>query len=307
MTLPQDPRLLLPALADLANNNHSVPLKLPSISSNFLFPLHIAKIWTGRQYSIKVMSTNSSSTSKARADGNVLRPKTPLASEISGGKVHDDHAKEPETPKPELIGTPESEQTGGDPAISSFRGDLTAAARQVLSAVGEDPHREGLLKTPERYSKALLFLTRGYSQKVENVVNDAIFEVETKEIVIVSDIDVFSMCEHHMLPFIGKVHIGYIPNGRVLGLSKLARIVEIFARRLQVQERLTKQIAEAVEEVLHPLGIAVILECTHMCMTMRGVQKPGAMTLTQSMSGLLKDDQVEHQNFHALLNLRKRG
>ncbi|KAH6654784.1 GTP cyclohydrolase 1 [Truncatella angustata] len=189
---------------------------------------------------------------------------------------------------------------------SSLGSPAAAAVRKILCQIGEDPDREGLLKTPERYAEALRFFTKGYSESTEEVVNDAIFTVDTHEIVIVKDIDIFSLCEHHMLPFTGKIHIGYIPNGRVLGLSKLARIAEIYSRRLQVQERLTNQVAAAIDELLSPKGVAVVVECTHMCMAMRGVQKPGAVTVTQSMTGSLEHDLEVQRKFYTLLGLGQR-
>ncbi|KAI1453466.1 GTP cyclohydrolase 1 [Annulohypoxylon moriforme] len=193
-----------------------------------------------------------------------------------------------------------------DANVTSPQSSIAAAVRGVLCQVGEDPDREGLVKTPDRYAEALLYFTKGYSERVQDVVNDAIFNVGTREFVIVRDIDVFSMCEHHMLPFIGKIHIGYIPNGRVLGLSKLVRIAEIYARRLQVQERLTRQVAKAINETLSPLGVVVVMECTHMCMVMRGVQKTEAVTYTQCMLGSLEERLEQQQHFHALLGLGQR-
>nr|WBQ01556.1 PlmC [Aspergillus flavipes] len=174
---------------------------------------------------------------------------------------------------------------------------IAGAMRTILQCLGEDPEREGLIQTPERYARAMLFFTQGYTSAVHEVVNNAIFTVDSSELVLVKDIDIFSLCEHHLVPFQGKVHIGYIPNGRVLGLSKLARVADVFARRLQIQERLTQEIAHAVEEILQPAGVAVVIESTHMCMVMRGVQKSGAITTTACMTGVLRKDQEMKKHF----------
>ncbi len=172
-----------------------------------------------------------------------------------------------------------------------------ALVAEMLSRLGEDVERQGLLRTPERVAKSLHWLTRGYGLSVEKVIGDAIFDEDHHNMVIVKDIEMYSLCEHHMLPFFGKVHVAYIPNGKILGLSKVPRVVEVFARRLQVQERLTEQIAEAIWEVLRPEGVGVIIEALHLCMMMRGVEKQNSKTITSAMQGVFLDDIRTREEF----------
>jgi GTP cyclohydrolase I len=182
---------------------------------------------------------------------------------------------------------------------------LEAAARDLLIGVGEDPERDGLLDTPARVRKSLEQLTAGYRLDPAEVVGNALFEVEYDELVLVRDIELYSLCEHHLLPFFGKAHIGYLPRGRVIGLSKLPRLVEIFARRLQVQERLTRQIAECVQEILDPVGVGVVIEASHLCMMMRGVETQQSTTRTSTLLGQVRDDDRARAEFLALVADRK--
>jgi len=173
--------------------------------------------------------------------------------------------------------------------------------REILLRIGEDPERDGLLRTPERMEKSMAFLTRGYAQDVTTVLHDALFDVDYDEMVIVKDIEFYSMCEHHLLPFFGKAHVAYVPNGKVIGLSKIPRLVDVFARRLQVQERLTRQVAEAITEAIQPQGVAVILEASHLCMMMRGVEKQHSSTVTSAMLGVFKTQLQTRNEFLSLV------
>ena len=183
--------------------------------------------------------------------------------------------------------------THGDDSV----GEHEALVRRQLELLGEDPDREGIRRTPERVAKSLAWLTRGYSLDVADVVGNALFAEKHRQMVMVRDVDFYSLCEHHMLPFYGKAHVAYVPNGRIVGLSKLPRIVEVYARRLQVQERLTEQIADAIERVLHPLGVGVVIEGVHLCMMMRGVEKQGSKTITSALRGTFRECPMTRDEF----------
>lgn len=187
------------------------------------------------------------------------------------------------------------------------RVDLEALVTQLLGVVGEDAQREGLRRTPHRVAKALEFLTGGYRQEINAVLNGAVFNEPYSEMVIVKDIDFYSLCEHHMLPFFGRVHVAYIPNGKIVGLSKIPRIVDVFARRLQVQERLTQQIAGTLFAALNPQGVGVVVEAKHMCMMMRGVEKQNSSATTSAMLGVFRDDVKTRQEFLTLIGNNRRG
>ena len=179
--------------------------------------------------------------------------------------------------------------------------------KEMLVRLGEDPQREGLLRTPERVKKAFHFLTKGYNEDPEALLKNALFTVTYDEMVIVKDVEMFSLCEHHMLPFFGKVHVAYIPNGKVIGLSKIPRLIELFSRRLQIQERLTTQIAETIQKVIQPQGVGVVIEARHLCMMMRGVEKQHSAAVTSSMLGCFRDEQETRQEFLSLLRQRPNG
>jgi GTP cyclohydrolase IA len=178
---------------------------------------------------------------------------------------------------------------------------MQKAVRTLMAGIGEDPDREGLERTPERVEKALRFLTKGYQEDPKTLIGQALFSVHYDEMVIIKDIDMFSLCEHHLLPFHGKAHVAYIPNGKVLGLSKVPRIVDMFARRLQVQERLTVQVAETIQEAIHPRGVGVVIEAVHFCMMMRGVEKQNSVAVTSCMLGAFRDQQRTRDEFLALI------
>lgn len=181
---------------------------------------------------------------------------------------------------------------------------IARLVRDLLKEIGEDPHRDGLVKTPERVARMLEFLTSGHTTRVEDVLNDAVFQENYDNIVLVKDIDFYSLCEHHLLPFFGKCHVGYLPDGRIVGLSKMIRLVEMYSRRLQVQERLTSQIADALLEALRPRGVAVVIEAYHLCMMMRGVEKQNSQAVTSSMHGVFRDRIETRAEFMQLIRPR---
>jgi GTP cyclohydrolase I len=239
---------------------------------------------------------------------DILKQKKIAASKmrVINGNGHSHENGEVEADSPRTTTTPghenchfhhDMELDHKPPTREDLIPNMATAYKELLFSLGEDVDRQGLLKTPERAAKAMLFFTKGYDQTLEEVLNDAVFDEDTDEMVVVKDIEMFSMCEHHLVPFYGKVSIGYLPNKKVLGLSKLARIVEVFSRRLQVQERLTKQIAEAVLKAIEPRGVAVVIEASHMCMVMRGVQKINSKTLTSSMLGEFREEQKTREEF----------
>src|SRR5207302_3183289 len=199
-------------------------------------------------------------------------------------------------PSEELLIESGKTQTGGE--------SITEMMRRMLAMIGEDPNREGLRKTPERFEKALRYLTSGYHQDPERILNGAMFSVCYDQMVVVKDIDLFSLCEHHILPFFGKCHVAYLPDKRVVGLSKIPRLVNMFSRRLQIQERLTNQIAQAIQKVIQPLGVGVVIEARHLCMVMRGVEKHRTETITSAMLGAFRDNQQTREEFLSLIGRR---
>jgi GTP cyclohydrolase I len=195
--------------------------------------------------------------------------------------------------EPRTVAEPSALQVGDESALAAY----AAMVRDQLALIGEDPARDGLQKTPDRVARAMGFLTQGYAMTLEDAVGEALFEEEHENMVMVRDIELYSMCEHHMLPFFGKAHVAYIPHRRIVGLSKLPRIVDMFARRLQVQERLTEQVAKAIEEVLEPRGVGVVIEAYHMCMMMRGVEKQNSRTITSALRGVFREDGKTRDEF----------
>ena len=193
------------------------------------------------------------------------------------------------------------ELTLAEPGTTEQRETIAEHMRGILETIGEDPNRDGLIRTPERMEKAMAFLTRGYKQDINEVLHGALFDVDYDEMVIVKDVEFFSMCEHHLLPFFGKAHVAYVPNGKVIGLSKIPRLVDVFSRRLQVQERLTRQIGEAITDAINPQGVAVILEAQHLCMMMRGVEKQHSFTVTSAMLGVFKTQLQTRNEFLSLV------
>ena len=180
--------------------------------------------------------------------------------------------------------------------------EIEQLTHSLLKEIGEDPNRDGLLRTPSRVAKSWEFFSRGYNQNLEDIINNAIFEEDAKDMVIVRDVEFFSLCEHHLLPFFGKAHVGYIPNGKVIGLSKIPRIIDMFSRRLQVQERLTHQVAEVLQDVLNPIGVAVVMEGRHMCMQMRGVEKQNSFASTSAMLGQFRKSSETRSEFLSIIN-----
>ena len=184
----------------------------------------------------------------------------------------------------------------------NYNKNLASNIKSILSEIGENTERDGLLKTPERVAKSMEFLTNGYDKNPAEILKSAMFAEDYSQMVLVKDIELYSLCEHHMLPFFGKAHVAYIPNGNIVGLSKIPRIVDVFARRLQVQERLTNEIGNAINKIVKPKGIIIVVECTHMCMVMRGVEKSGSLTNTRVLKGLFKDDSNLRNEFYAMIN-----
>lgn len=206
-----------------------------------------------------------------------------------------------QTPMTKKSSKPSAESS--NPTLASA--SLQQIYAELLTRIGEDPSRDGLLNTPKRMEKSMAFLTQGYTQSIDAVLHGALFDVHYDEMVIVKEIEFYSQCEHHLLPFFGRAHVAYVPNGKVIGLSKIPRIIDVFARRLQVQERLTQQIAQAIEDAIQPQGVGVIVEAQHLCMMMRGVEKQGSSTVTSAMLGVFKSQQQTRNEFLSLVERRR--
>jgi GTP cyclohydrolase I len=201
----------------------------------------------------------------------------------------------------------EREEYSNSTIVGNKNGRIKDLVRQLLIELGDDPQREGLRRTPKRVDRALRYLTSGYQQKIDEILNNALFKEKYNEMVIVKDIDFYSLCEHHLLPFYGKCHVAYIPNGKVVGLSKIPRLVDMFARRLQLQERMTTQIAKAIMKALQPAGVAVVSEARHLCMMMRGVQKQNTVVTNSALLGIFHDDRACREEFMQLIGHRQMG
>ncbi|KAK1671327.1 GTP cyclohydrolase 1 [Colletotrichum godetiae] len=259
------------------NGNHSKKQRRPSLSQ------------PARDPRDTTASKSKKKSSKPKSEGVVTRSPSPV--------IDFDGLSRPS------LGT--RERLDESPEQAAIRLDkMKGAVRTILECVGEDPDRPGILDTPRRYAEAMLFLTRGYQQNVKDIVNNAIFQEGHNEMVIVKDIEIFSMCEHHLVPFTGKMHIAYIPKNQVIGLSKLPRIAEMFSRRFQIQERLTKEVAYAIMEILKPQGVAVVMESSHLCMVMRGVQKTTASTITSCVLGAFEKKEKTRNEFLSLVGLK---
>ncbi|KAI3541721.1 GTP cyclohydrolase I [Colletotrichum paranaense] len=259
------------------NGNHSKKQRRPSLSQ------------PARDPRDTTTSKSKKKSSKPKSEGVVTRSPSPV--------IDFDGLSRPS------LGT--RERLDESPEQAAVRLEkMKGAVRTILECVGEDPDRPGILDTPRRYAEAMLFLTRGYQQNVKDIVNNAIFQEGHNEMVIVKDIEIFSMCEHHLVPFTGKMHIAYIPKNQVIGLSKLPRIAEMFSRRFQIQERLTKEVAYAIMEILKPQGVAVVMESSHLCMVMRGVQKTTASTITSCVLGAFEKKEKTRNEFLSLVGLK---